>query len=388
MSRRRISVKELGQVDCQGWLYRKKEGKAFLGIKWKKYWFVLKKTSLYWYTSQMAEKAVGYISLADFTIEQAVECKRKHAMKACNPKIMTFYFAAESSNDMNRWLNKLQEVSTQNEVSERNSEECYSEASDHEEVESTDPVPPSNPKQTSTTLVSFPPPSPSPSTCDAGDSGSSPFSAVAPQNSASANHSKSWLEISTCSSPEVCSSQDASEYPPQTGGETCRVEGSQSPPSSQDTPVIMLSGDLHKEEVMSLSPVSAENDIQRGTSDEMEKLYIHLKHASLSPTGERKPCTKKEFRSSFIKRCKNHTLNEKLHVVRTLNSTLKAKEADLLTIEQVLAESNQSAARYRQWKEANVVLLQEIFNRQNPQGANPEQPAATAQETFYSETSV
>ncbi|KAG9347378.1 hypothetical protein JZ751_004945 [Albula glossodonta] len=267
MSRRRISVKELGQVDCQGWLYRKKEGKAFLGIKWKKYWFVLKKTSLYWYTSQMAEKAVGYISLADFTIEQAVECKRKHAMKACNPKIMTFYFAAESSNDMN----------------------------------------------------SFPPPSPSPSTCDAGDSGSSLFSAVAPQNSASANHSQSWLEISTCSSPEVCSSQDPFEYPPQTGDETCRVEGSQSPLSSQDTPVIMLTGDLHKEEVSSLSP---------------------------------------------------------------------AKEADLLTIEQVLAESNQSAARYRQWKEANVVLLQEIFNRHNPQGASPEQPATTAQETFYSETSV
>lgn len=51
MSRRRISVKELGQPDHQGWLYRKKESKGFLGIKWKKYWFVLKKTSLYWYTN-------------------------------------------------------------------------------------------------------------------------------------------------------------------------------------------------------------------------------------------------------------------------------------------------------------------------------------------------
>lgn len=51
MSRRRISVKELGQPDHQGWLYRKKESTGFLGIKWKKYWFVLKKTSLYWYTN-------------------------------------------------------------------------------------------------------------------------------------------------------------------------------------------------------------------------------------------------------------------------------------------------------------------------------------------------
>lgn len=52
MSRRRISVKELGHPDHQGWLYRKKESKGFLGMKWKKYWFVLKKTSFYWYSNQ------------------------------------------------------------------------------------------------------------------------------------------------------------------------------------------------------------------------------------------------------------------------------------------------------------------------------------------------
>lgn len=56
MSRRRISVKELGQPDHQGWLYRKKESKGFLGMKWKKYWFVLKKTSFYWYNNQQASK--------------------------------------------------------------------------------------------------------------------------------------------------------------------------------------------------------------------------------------------------------------------------------------------------------------------------------------------
>lgn len=52
MSRRRVSVKDLDPVDHQGWLYRKKDGKGFLSIKWKKYWFVLKKTSLYWYSNQ------------------------------------------------------------------------------------------------------------------------------------------------------------------------------------------------------------------------------------------------------------------------------------------------------------------------------------------------
>jgi len=55
----------------------------------------------------------------------------------------------------------------------------------------------------------------------------------------------------------------------------------------------------------------------------MEKLYIHLKAANLSPIGDRKPSTKREFRASFVRRCKNHTVNEKLHLIRTLNSTLK-----------------------------------------------------------------
>uniref|UniRef100_A0A8C6PRF5 Cnksr family member 3 n=1 Tax=Nothobranchius furzeri TaxID=105023 RepID=A0A8C6PRF5_NOTFU len=77
MSRRRISVKELGNPDHQGWLYRKKESKVFLGNKWKKYWFVLKKTALYWYTSQMAEKAEGYIDLTNFVVDVAIECKKK-----------------------------------------------------------------------------------------------------------------------------------------------------------------------------------------------------------------------------------------------------------------------------------------------------------------------
>lgn len=55
----------------------------------------------------------------------------------------------------------------------------------------------------------------------------------------------------------------------------------------------------------------------------MERLYIHLKQASLSPIGDRKPSTKRDFRASFIKRCKNQDINEKLHLIRTLNSTLK-----------------------------------------------------------------
>lgn len=53
---------------------------------------------------------------------------------------------------------------------------------------------------------------------------------------------------------------------------------------------------------------------------------MHLKQASLSPIGDRKPSTKRDFRASFIKRCKNQTVNDKLHLIRTLNSTLKVDD--------------------------------------------------------------
>ncbi|MED6269217.1 hypothetical protein CHARACLAT_030958 [Characodon lateralis] len=53
MSRRRVSVKDLGEADCQGWLQRRKDGRSFLGGKWKRFWFVLKKSSLYWYRDKM-----------------------------------------------------------------------------------------------------------------------------------------------------------------------------------------------------------------------------------------------------------------------------------------------------------------------------------------------
>uniref|UniRef100_A0A8C6SKW9 Connector enhancer of kinase suppressor of ras 3 n=1 Tax=Neogobius melanostomus TaxID=47308 RepID=A0A8C6SKW9_9GOBI len=119
MSRRRISVKELGQSDHHGWLYRKKESKGFLGIKWKKYWFVLKKTGLYWYSNQLAEKAEGYIDLTNFMIDRAIECKKKHAFKACHPQVMMFYFAAESQEEMTLWLNKLGLASIHYESSEQ-----------------------------------------------------------------------------------------------------------------------------------------------------------------------------------------------------------------------------------------------------------------------------
>ncbi|XP_078145523.1 interactor protein for cytohesin exchange factors 1-like isoform X4 [Centroberyx gerrardi] len=404
MSRRRVSVKELGQPDHQGWLYRKKESKGFLGIKWKKYWFVLKKTSLYWYTNQLAEKAEGYINLTDFMIDRAVECKKKHAIKACHPQVMMFYFAAESHEDMNIWLNKLGLASIQYEPAERNTAaECYSEASDHEEAESTDLPPPPYSEQTLQDAVdaagppgsehqdTLPPPYSSTLPGEANGSLSSPVSTMTSQSSASslAKHRQSWLDLVSQASPlagestVVCSAQVHSRRTPQEedeGGPLLPEEGSEMGEPGEERPGEERPGEERPAaEGQTQGAVSAAGDqgVHENSSDEMEKLYIHLKQASLSPIGDRKPSTKRDFRASFIKRCKNQTVNDKLHLIRTLNSTLKSKEADLQAIEQVLSDPELTSDRFRVWKEANAPLLQEICEKQDQQGAPQEDEAAT-----------
>uniref|UniRef100_A0A3B3WBY9 Connector enhancer of kinase suppressor of Ras 2b n=1 Tax=Poecilia mexicana TaxID=48701 RepID=A0A3B3WBY9_9TELE len=102
ISKRRISCRDLGQGDCQGWLWKKKDAKTYFSQKWKKYWFILKDTCLYWYMNEEDEKAEGFVSLPEFRIDRATECRRKYAFKACHPKIKTFYFAAENVDDMSR----------------------------------------------------------------------------------------------------------------------------------------------------------------------------------------------------------------------------------------------------------------------------------------------
>lgn len=53
MSRRRVSCRELGMPDCDGWLWKKrKDSSVFIAQKWQRFWFILKGSALYWYTSQ------------------------------------------------------------------------------------------------------------------------------------------------------------------------------------------------------------------------------------------------------------------------------------------------------------------------------------------------
>ncbi|XP_053543689.1 connector enhancer of kinase suppressor of ras 2 isoform X1 [Ictalurus punctatus] len=136
ISKRRISCKDLGQGDCAGWLWKKKDAKSYFSQKWKKYWVVLKDTCLYWYINEEDEKAEGFVSLPEFKIDQANECRKKFAFKACHPKIKSFYFAADNVDDMNRWLSRLNMAAAAHSEQERiRQDHDYWSESDHEDVE-------------------------------------------------------------------------------------------------------------------------------------------------------------------------------------------------------------------------------------------------------------
>ncbi|KAG1689935.1 Connector enhancer of kinase suppressor of ras 3 [Nymphon striatum] len=108
VANRRISCKDLGQGDCQGWLYRRKLQKSILSPgNWKKRWFVLKNLYLYCYKNISDETAECLICLPGLNVSPAPECKsKKYAFKAFHSGT-TFYFATESQQDLSKWMNKM-----------------------------------------------------------------------------------------------------------------------------------------------------------------------------------------------------------------------------------------------------------------------------------------
>ncbi|XP_072221072.1 connector enhancer of kinase suppressor of ras 1 isoform X2 [Leuresthes tenuis] len=108
---------------------------------------------------------------------------------------------------------------------------------------------------------------------------------------------------------------------------------------------------------------SSSTEGSKGTSgpvDEMGMMLNNLKEGGVSLIGHEQPFTHDHFRKSFIRRNKNPIINEKAHTLRALQSTLKAKEAELLQINKILDDSDLTASKYRRWKEQNEELVQEI----------------------------
>ncbi|XP_064148497.1 interactor protein for cytohesin exchange factors 1 isoform X5 [Loxodonta africana] len=286
----------------------------------------------------LAEKADGFVNLPDFTVERASECKKKHAFKISHPEIKTFYFAAENLQEMNVWLNKLG-LAVIHQTSAAKDEECYSESEQDDPEGAVETPPPPYSSETSLASAAHQASSSSPKLSDASRSLSSLENARKMPSRVSSSSSKdtqSWLDTVNSSSMAEDAGQSVpfavrvhSPLPSEAGSHKAQEDamsesGVLNSLSSDDTSSLSSNvGHLTVPDKPTGSKMPEREEIKISEDDEMEKLYKSLEQASLSPLGDRRPSTKKELRKSFVKRCKNPSINEKLHKIRTLNSTLK-----------------------------------------------------------------
>ncbi|XP_067401122.1 connector enhancer of kinase suppressor of ras 2 isoform X2 [Emydura macquarii macquarii] len=444
-SKRRISCKDLGRGDCEGWLWKKKDAKSYFSQKWKKYWFVLKDTSLYWYINEEDEKAEGFISLPEFKIDRASECRKKYAFKACHPKIKSFYFAAEHLDDMNRWLNRINMLAAGCAERERiKQEHDYWSESDKEEADT-----PLTPKQDSPPPPYDTYPRPPSMSC------ASPY--VEPKHSRlsstetsqsqssheefrqeavgsttespvrkTASQRRSWQDLietpltssglhylqtlpledsvfsdSVVISPEhrrqstlptqKCHLQDHYGPFPLVEGERKQVlNGNGGKPRSFTLPRdsgfnhccqnLSVSASDHQEDIQQKKldeeeeegKAAAENQedktetVEENPADSLQDLYRALEQASLSPLGEHRISTKSEYKKSFIKRCSDPVVNEKLHQLRILKSTLKAREGEVAIIDKVLDNPDLTSKDFQEWKQMYLDLFLDICQNSTP----------------------
>ncbi|XP_064148508.1 interactor protein for cytohesin exchange factors 1 isoform X7 [Loxodonta africana] len=262
----------------------------------------------------LAEKADGFVNLPDFTVERASECKKK------------------------QWLNKLG-LAVIHQTSAAKDEECYSESEQDDPEGAVETPPPPYSSETSLASAAHQASSSSPKLSDASRSLSSLENARKMPSRVSSSSSKdtqSWLDTVNSSSMAEDAGQSVpfavrvhSPLPSEAGSHKAQEDamsesGVLNSLSSDDTSSLSSNvGHLTVPDKPTGSKMPEREEIKISEDDEMEKLYKSLEQASLSPLGDRRPSTKKELRKSFVKRCKNPSINEKLHKIRTLNSTLK-----------------------------------------------------------------
>ncbi|XP_059172156.1 uncharacterized protein LOC131953141 isoform X1 [Physella acuta] len=104
---RRVSCKDLGKGDCEGWLYKRKQKSGTLSKRWDKRWCVLKMNNLFYYKNKDDEKAEGVIHLPAFQVSPANNLKTKKFAFNIHNTGTTFSFASERQDDMSKWMNKL-----------------------------------------------------------------------------------------------------------------------------------------------------------------------------------------------------------------------------------------------------------------------------------------
>ncbi|OXB74783.1 UNVERIFIED_CONTAM: hypothetical protein H355_003670 [Colinus virginianus] len=326
LSRRRVSCRDLGRVDCDGWLLKKKDHVGFMAQKWKRCWFVLKGHTLYWYNHPNVsggcphtlplgsalrqavdvvmcppqdDKAAGLINVATYDLESTREQKKKYVFQLSHEKYKPFVFAAETLADLSMWVSRLITAKTKYALAHQpiphREEDCYS------ETEAEDP------------------------------------------DDESPRHG--------CDSPKK-RLQNTPEKA-QTGGKSSSPQNSPQPhsPVGKGCPV-GVSGSPYIMVPIFTDPEPSEEDL--------ESLMWCLRQGGVSLIGRQRFLTQEQYRKSFIRRNKNPRINEKVHMVRALQSTLKAKLAELQALEQLLDDAALTSEKFQLWKEEHQDLYQEL----------------------------
>ncbi|NXD71395.1 CNKR1 kinase, partial [Eolophus roseicapillus] len=96
------------------------------------------------------------------------------------------------------------------------------------------------------------------------------------------------------------------------------------------------------------------------SGEDLECLMRCLKQGGVSLIGRQQVLTQEQCRKSFIRRSKNPHINAKVHTVRALQSTLKAKLAELQALEQLLSDAALTSDKFTRWKEEHQELYQEL----------------------------
>ncbi|GAB1289056.1 Connector enhancer of kinase suppressor of Ras 1 [Apodemus speciosus] len=272
LSRRRVSCRELGRADCDGWLLLRKVSGGFMGPRWQRCWFVLKGHTLYWYRQPQDEKAEGLINISNYSLESGHDQKKKYVFQLTHNVYKPFIFAAETLSDLSMWVRQLITCISKYQAPGRapsaREEDCYS------ETEAEDP------------------------------------DEEAGSRSASPGPAQAWSDTSPVASPL------------------------QSPRTSFGS-----------------SPDSSDRAL--------EGMVQGLRQGGVSLLGQPQPLTHEQWRSSFMRRNRDPHLNERVHRVRALQSTLKAKLQELQALEEVLGDPELTGAKFRQWKEQNQELYSE-----------------------------
>ncbi|KAM6045124.1 connector enhancer of kinase suppressor of ras 1 isoform 2-T2 [Chlamydotis macqueenii] len=281
LSRRRVSCRDLGRVDCDGWLLKKKDHVGFMAQKWKRCWFVLKGHTLYWYHHPNDEKAAGLINVATYDLESTREQKKKYVFQLSHQRYKPFVFAAETLADLSMWVSHLITAKTKYALAHQSvpdrEEDCYS------ETEAEDPDEESPRHGCDSRLQNAP------------EKAQLFLASGEPSSAAS----------SPQGSPRPCSPMD---------------------PAGED----------------------------------LECLMRCLKQGGVSLIGQQRFLTQEQCRKSFVRRNKNPRINERVHAVRALQSTLKAKLAELQALEQLLGDAALTSEKFTRWKEEHQELYQEL----------------------------